>query len=69
MVSYKALENSTWRNAKEIRVAEPGRVANLTGLRVFTSYEIKIAAATNFTGNYSRPINVTTREGGKAHVL
>jgi len=47
----------------------PRRMANLTGLRVFTKYEIKVAAATNYTGNYSQPINVTTREGGEVNTF
>lgn len=39
--------------------------ATLTGLRTFTAYEIKVAAATNLTGNYSETVNVTTLESGK----
>lgn len=69
MVSYRAFENNTWGNETEVKVLEPGRVARLLGLRDFTKYEIKVAAATNYTGNYSQPINVTTREGGEVNTF
>lgn len=42
---------------------------NITGLEVYTTYEIKIAAATiQYKGNFSNPINVTTREAGEINI-
>ena len=68
VVHYRALENCTKQHAKEEPVSV--KVASLTGLRVFTKYEIKVAARSeNLTGNFSQPINVTTREGGKTCVF
>lgn len=39
--------------------------ATLEHLSFFTMYEIKVAAATKITGNFSEPANVRTKEGGK----
>lgn len=62
VVSYRKVHGE---NDKTIRSNLDVMVADLTGLSPFTTYEIKVAAATNFTGNFSEPINVTTKEGGK----
>ena len=71
VVEYRALENCTNQHAKEQRVSgESVKVASLTSLCVFTKYEIKVAARSeNLTGNFSKPKNVTTREGGKMCVF
>ena len=65
IVRYRAFQYGTWGNYSYVEVLEPGRVASLTGLPVFTKYEIRVAAATNITGNYSPAKHVTTFEGGK----
>ena len=78
VVSYRALKNGTWGDAvkKHVPINETSEsfqgqqvftkeYAIIEGLDVFTKYEIKMAAHTaNLTGNFSRPINVTTKEGG-----
>ena len=63
VVSYKALKNVTWK-----RVYVPANQTStvLQSLKIYTTYEIKVAAVTaNLTGNFSAPINVTTSEGGE----
>jgi len=50
---------------KTLNTSSTETTATLSGLNFFTTYEIKVAAATNFTGIYSEPVNVTTTEGGK----
>lgn len=62
VVWYRKLHGE---NNKTIRSNPDVTEADLTGLSPFTTYEIKVAAATNFTGTFSEPINVTTKEGGK----
>ena len=64
---YRELEHG--ENNKTKTINSDHKEATLTDLRPFTAYEIKVAAATNFTGNYSDPVNVTTKEGGKTIVL
>ena len=45
------------------------KMENIAGLEVYTTYEIKIAAATiQYKGNFSNPINVTTREAGEINI-
>ena len=64
ILAYRELgSGAEWIN---ITVNGPNaREKMLTGLTTFTTYEIKVAAATNFIGNFSEPVNVTTLEGGK----
>ncbi|XP_068752556.1 protein sidekick-2-like isoform X2 [Montipora capricornis] len=77
VVSYRALKNRTWGDAvkKHVPTNETSEIFQgqqvftkeyeiIEGLDVFTKYEIQMAAYTaNLTGNFSRPINVTTKEG------
>ncbi|XP_068689584.1 protein sidekick-1-like isoform X2 [Montipora foliosa] len=77
VVSYRALKNGTWGDAvkKHVPTNETSEIFQgqqvfskeyeiIEGLDVFTKYEIQMAAyAANLTGNFSRPINVTTKEG------
>ena len=64
-VTYR-WQNETYRWQNEtVRVNEPERTVALTGLEVSTEYEIKVAAATNYQGNYSQAILVKTEEGGE----
>ncbi|XP_068752561.1 protein sidekick-2-like [Montipora capricornis] len=77
VVSYRALKNGTWGDAvkKHVPTNETSEIFQgqqvftkeyeiIEGLDVFTKYEIQMAAYTaNLTGNFSRPINVTTKEG------
>ena len=59
-------QNVTYRWQNEtVRVNEPERTVVLTGLEVFTKYEIKVAAATNYQGPYSQAILVKTSDGGE----
>ena len=59
-------QNVTYRWQNEtVRVNEPERTVVLTGLEVSTEYEIKVAAATNYQGNYSQAIFVKTADGGE----
>ena len=59
-------QNETYRWQNEtVRVNEPERTVVLTGLEVFTKYEIKVAAATNYQGPYSQAILVKTSDGGE----
>lgn len=37
----------------------------ITGLNMFTRYEIRVAARTTQAGNYSEEVSATTWEGGK----
>ena len=63
VVSYKALKNVTWK-----RVYVPANQTStvLQSLKIYTTYEIRVAAVTvNLTGNFSVPISVTTSEGGE----
>ena len=78
VMSYRALKNGTWGDAvkKHVPTNETSEIFQgqqvftkeyeiIEGLDVFTKYEIQMAAYTaNLTGNFSRPINVTTKEGG-----
>lgn len=52
-------------NNKTLNTSSDVTQETLRGLNFFTTYEIKVAAATNFIGSYSEPVNVTTKEGGK----
>ena len=62
-VSYKALKNVTW---KSVYVPANQTSTVLQSLKIYTTYEIKVAAVTgNLTGNFSVPINATTSEGGE----
>ena len=64
-VTYR-WQNETYRWQNEtVRVNEPERTVVLTGLEVFTKYEIKVAAATNYQGPYSQAILVKTSDGGE----
>ena len=64
-VTYR-WQNVTYRWQNEtVRVNEPERTVVLTGLEVSTEYEIKVAAATNYQGNYSQAILVKTDDGGE----
>ena len=63
VVFYRELEHDGIN--KTLNTSPTETHATLNGLKFFTTYEIKVAAATNFTGNYSEPVNVTTKEGGK----
>ncbi|XP_015757030.1 PREDICTED: protein sidekick-1-like, partial [Acropora digitifera] len=61
VVSYKALKNVTW---KLVYVPANQTSTVLQSLKIYTTYEIKVAAVTsNLTGDFSVPINVTTSEG------
>ena len=62
-VSYKALKNVTW---KSVYVPANQTSTVLQSLKIYTTYEIRVAAVTaNLNGNFSVPINVTTSEGGE----
>ena len=65
MVFYRELKHGHGGINKTLNTSKTETQATLEGLRFFTTYEIMVAAATNFTGNYSEPVNVTTKEGGK----
>lgn len=68
VISYRKLEHGDVRNdTKEFTGSEKNE-ATLEGLLPFTTYEIKVAAATNLIGNYSKPVNVTTKEGGRKRI-
>ena len=70
IVSYRAkFHNDTWEQNKTVRVNSSKNTTIITGLRVFTEYEIKVAAATNFSGPYSQPIIKTTKEGGEVYFI
>ncbi|XP_074627585.1 protein sidekick-like isoform X3 [Acropora palmata] len=61
VVSYKALKNVTW---KSVYVPANQTSTVLQSLKIYTTYEIKVAAVTgNLTGDFSVPINVTSSEG------
>lgn len=66
VISYRELEHGVQH--KIVHTNSVQREATISDLRPFTTYEIKVAAATNFTGNYSTPVNVTTKEGGKKRI-
>lgn len=68
VISYRKLEHGDVRNDTKEFIGSEKNEATLEGLLPFTTYEIKVAAATNFTGNYSTPVNVTTKEGGKKRI-
>lgn len=67
VVLYKALKNVTW---KRVYVPADQTSTVVQSLKIYTKYEIKVAAVTaNLTGKYSVPIIVTTHEGGEKSFL
>ena len=63
MVFYRDLEHGG--NNKTFNTSDTVTHVILKHLSFFTTYEVKVAAATSFIGNFSDPANVTTKEGGK----
>ena len=63
VVKYRELEDGG--NYTTFNTSSNVTQATLEHLSFFTTYEIKVAAATKITGNFSEPANVTTKEGGK----
>ena len=63
VVSYRELEHGG--NYTTFNTPYTVTQATLEHLSFFTTYEIKVAAATKLRGNFSKPANVTTKEGGK----
>ena len=64
LVFYRELEHGG--NYKTFNTSSANVThATLQHLSFFTTYEVKVAAATSFIGYFSDPANVTTKEGGK----
>ena len=62
-VRYEAEGHANWNGEKET-----GKIYNitLTELRMFTTYNIQVAARTTQPGNYSKAVSATTLEGGNS---
>lgn len=63
MVKYRELEHDG--NYTTFNTSSKETQATLEHLSFFTTYEIKVAAATKSSGNFSEPAHVRTKEGGK----
>ena len=62
IVQYTEYGLSKWQNQK---LTGSIKKTNLTKLRMFTRYEIQVAARTTQNGKYSEPVFAKTLEGGK----
>jgi len=62
-VRYEAEGHAEWNDENET-----GKIYNitLTKLRMFTTYNIQVAARTTQDGNYSETVSATTWEGGNS---
>ena len=61
-VKYKADGDPTWN---ETTTGPAKKNITLTNLRIFTNYNIRVAARTTQNGNYSEKVSAKTLEGGK----